>query len=87
MACHLTKPQLLFLLKESLFVVYVQAWIADPGDIREMSLEASMESFVRSVLPQFDPLLKISNSRAPYGSYMLFEVCNCGFSFTVFFGE
>lgn len=45
-----------------------------------MSLEASMESFVRSVLPQFDPLLKISNSRAPYGSYMLFEVCNCGFS-------
>lgn len=66
--CHLTKPRLLFLLKESLFVVYIQAWIADPGDIREMSLEARMEFFVRSVLPQFDPLLKISNSVAPYGS-------------------
>ena len=35
----------------------IQAWTAEIGDVRNMSLEVRAESVVNSALPPFDPLL------------------------------
>lgn len=47
-----------------------------------MCLEGGVESVVSSLFPQFDPFLKINDSKAPVAllfSDMFLEVCNCGF--------
>lgn len=54
----------------------IQAWTAEPGNVRDVSLEVRAESAVNSVLPQFDPLLGKGQSQhsSPCLSFTLFYV-------------
>ena len=64
--------------------VCIQAWTAEPGDVRDVSLEVRAESVVNSALPQFDPLLGRSvPGQLPWLSFTVFYVlrsCNRGSS-------